>query len=462
MTTAEHLAARERLLFETPGSELAAACERLRTDLSAERDGADAERAPAIVDLLAELTIDLGSYLTRWHLRRPGDADVVESAVIDAEVRRNLELLRDWGAAGRAEDAEAEIASIAASNLRRLSELADEGRIASRWGHDAATGLTWAVRRGAVLVTTNPVMVNAVRKTDPATWDPVRDALRAAHPAATPEQRASLMTMDVVLDGCRELRPIWRATDGHYGNVSLQISPRANDDAHAMASEVEGLHARLATALGGEPNTRFKIPGTRAGLDAVGRLTGQGIGVTVTVSASVGQVLAFGEVIEQGSAPTSLLVLMMGRLDDPVRDELVAAGLPDAVEVSRWASVAVLRRAYALAFEQRGFTRSAILAASMRGPWTIDGSVVDGPAPVFITCFPDKAREYDSVPREVAAHQGEPLPSGVEAKLGLSETFRRAIDPDGLSAEGFDSFVPVVQTLAQFMREYDEFVDYNR
>lgn len=111
----------------------------------------------------------------------------------------------------------------------------------------------------------------------------------------------------------------------------------------------------------------FKIPGTRAGLDAVRRLTRGGIPVTVTVNASVDQQLAFGEAIE-GSAPLSFLVVMMGRLDNPVRDELVEAGLPDALEVSRWASVAVLRRAYPLLYEERGYGRSAILAASMRGP----------------------------------------------------------------------------------------------
>jgi transaldolase len=205
----------------------------------------------------------------------------------------------------------------------------------------------------------------------------------------------------------------------------------------------------------------FKIPATHAGLEAVGRLTAAGIGVNVTVNASVDQHLAFAEVIERGSAPLSFVVLMMGRLDDPVRDELVAAGLPDAQAVSRWAGVAVLRRSYPLLHEQRGYRRCAILAASMRGPWSIDGAIVSGPAEVFATCFPDKARDYDSVEREVASHVHETLPEGIEAKLMQSETFRQAYGPGTLAPEAFDSVVPVVQTLAQFMRNYDEFVAYN-
>jgi transaldolase len=462
VSTQEHLAYRRQLLFETPPAGFAAACADLRAALSAGLEQADAKGREATARLLAELSIDIGSYLPRWHLLPPSAHDGIDQAALDDEIARNLDVLRTWGAEAHVQDVTSEVTSIRVSNLQRLSRLADQGRLNSRWGHDAVTGLTWAIRRGAVLVTTNPVMVNTVRRDDPTTWDPVRDAIRAAHPETTPQQRASLMTMDVVLAGCRELRPIWEATGGAYGYVSLQISPRARDDAAGMAREVEDLHARLSTQLRGEPNTRFKIPGTHAGLEAVRRLTSQGIGVTVTVSASVSQVQAFAEVIEQGTAPLSFLVLMMGRLDDPVRDELAAAGRGDAVELSRWASVAVLRRSYQLLFERQGFTRSAIMAASMRGPWTIDGSIVDGPSTVFITCFPDKAREYDFVERELVARQREPLPSGVEESLSSSATFRQAYDPALLSAEGFDSFVPVVQTLEQFSREYDAFVEYNR
>lgn len=454
----ESRALREELLFRTAPDRLITVAAEVRARLATEHASAGPERRAELATLLAEVTIDLGSELARWHLQSPDRPDPAPDHTIQAVVESNLALLHAWGTADQARAAAAELASIAASNLRRLNRLADQGTVNARWGHDAAVGLTWALRRGAVLVTTNPVMVNTVRKEDPATWGPVRDALVAANPEATPEQRASLMTMTVVLDELRELRPIWTATGGRFGNVSLQINPRNNSDAGRMAEEVEDLWDRLHGELGGTPNAMFKIPGTRAGLDAVRRLTGKGIGVTVTVNASVDQQLAFGEVIEQGSAPLSFLVVMMGRLDDPVRDELAAAGLEDAVEVSRWASVAVLRRAYPLLYEERGYTRSAILAASMRGPWSIDGSIVDGPSTCYITCFPDKSREYDSMERPIAAHQREPLPAGMLDKLGASRTFQEAYGIGALPPEAFDSFVPVTQTLAQFNRNYDEFV----
>jgi len=458
----EYRELRERLLFDTAPDGFAGVSDATRQGLAEEFRQASPERRVEIMDMVAQVTIDLSSYLTQWYLLAPHDGTTLDVGIVQDAADRNRDLLARWGAEQKIQEVATEVASIQSSNLHKLSRLSDDGTINSRWGHDAATGLTWAIRRGAVLVTTNPVMVNTVRKEDPVTWDPVRDALKAEHPDATPEQRVSLMTMNVVLDECRELRPIWRATNGQYGNVSLQINPRANEDADRMVAEARDIHERLSVELGGIPNTRFKIPGTRAGLDAVRRLTSERIGVTVTVNASVDQQLAFAEVIEEGSAPLSFLVLMMGRLDDPVRDELAAEGLPDAIEVSRWASVAVLRRSYALLFEEHRYTRSAMLAASMRGPWSIDGAIVDGPSQMFITCFPDKAHDYDAAERIIASHVREPLPEGYLESLSRSETFRSAYGVGALPVDAFDSFVPVAQTLEQFSRNYDEFVDYNR
>ena len=461
----EHLELRAQLLFDTPRDGFREAMASFRERLADESMAASPERRARIAEIVADLAIDLGSYLVHWHLSPGGGVPRAGPALpreaIDEERVRLLALLEAWDRHDLEGAVEVEVASIAGSNLRRLSELADAGEVDSRWGHDAASGLTWAVRRGAVLVTTNPVMVNMVRKDDPTAWDPVRDALKTSHPKATPQQRASLMTMNVVLDECRELRPIWRVTDGRYGCVSLQIDPRAYDDAGRMVEEVQDLFGRLERELGGTPNTRFKIPGTMAGLEAVRRLTSQGIGVTVTVNASVDQQLAFAEVIEQGSAPLSLLVLMMGRLDDPVRGELEAAGVPNATEVSRWASVAVMRRAYPLLFAERGYRRSAILAASMRGPWSIDGAIVSGPSEVFITCFPDKAREYDEVRRPILSRIDEPVPAETISTLSHSLTFLQAYTVGALEVAAFDSFVPVVETLGQFSRNYDEFLAYN-
>jgi hypothetical protein len=176
----------------------------------------------------------------------------------------------------------------------------------------------------------------------------------------------------------------------------------------------------------------------------------------------VDQNLAFGEIIEQGSARISFLVVMSGRLDDLVRDELNDLGIPDASEMAKWASIAVVRRSYDILYRQRKYQKSAILTASLRGPWHVEGSITDGAAPIFITCFPDKAREYDSEERTIVSHIGEEIPGKIMRELTKSRIFQQAYEVGGLASNGFDNFLPVTATLAAFSQSYDEFLEYNR
>jgi hypothetical protein len=155
--TSEHRALRERLLFDTPVSGFGAAVASVAAELEAEGLSATMERRAQLTELAAELAVDLGSYLVRWHLRAPERDEQLDQAELDAGIDHLRELLRGWGSDDRLAEVDAEIASIEASNLRKLSDMADADGIDSRWGHDAASGLTWAIRRGAVLVTTNPI-----------------------------------------------------------------------------------------------------------------------------------------------------------------------------------------------------------------------------------------------------------------------------------------------------------------
>ena len=455
-------ALREKLLFKTPVAAFGQECDWVRNRYEEEFQAADAERKKEIIEIFSEISIDVQSYLVRWRLQDLEDPDRLPCEEIGKQTELNYALLSSWGQQGKVESLKSAVAALNKSSLLKLSRMADRGLINNRWGNDAATGLTDAMRRGAVLVTTNPIMVNAVRKEDPAFWDKVRDELKQAYPDASPERRASLMTKSVVLQNCRELRPIYQATKGKYGYVSLQINPRANRESTRMAEEVEGLYERLTQELKGTPNTVFKVPATKAGLDTVRRLTSKGIGCTITVNCSVDQNLAFGEAIEQGCARISFLVVMSGRLDDPIRDELNELGLPDAPEVAKWASVAVIRRSYEILYHRRKYRKSVILTASLRGPWNIEGSITDGEAPIFITCFPDQAREYDSREREIVSCINEKIPDELMTKLMKSRIFQQAYEVGGLASDGFDNFFPVVATLAAFSKSYDEFLEYNR
>jgi transaldolase len=447
---------RRRLLFPETSAHFRETCARVRDELeSGYRDGGEPERTRVRL-LLSEITIDLGSYLSRWRLLSSG---TINQAAIDAEVEANCGALARIAPQEEAR-VRTEIAGIRASNFVSLSRLSDTGRVRTRWGNDSAVGLTHALRRGAMLVTTNPVMINEVRKKDPRTWEEVRKKTWAAHPGAEPSQVASFMTMEVVLRNCREMRPIYEASGSRYGYVCLQINPKNCTNSREMADEVEMLYAELSRELKGRPNTSFKVPGTKAGLETAERLTGRGISVTITASASVSQILRFGVVIERGVAPISHLVMMTGRFDDPVREELTRNGVQGAEEASRWASVAIVRRSYDILHAQRHYGKSILLVASIRGPWAIDGCITDGPSDVVITVFPDKAKLYDSEPRELKARMAEPVPPTALETLARSEIFRRGFGTDTLNPEEFETFAPVSATLDQFIANYEEFLEF--
>jgi len=430
------------------------------------RSGDGTLRAEA-ADLLAENTVDMQSCLADYHLksqRRHPDTHLTEEA-LRAEVEESCALLEELGETERLAAAKAKAAAIGSSSLLKLARGADAGLHNTRWGNDYASGLRDAMQKGAILVTTNPVLVGIAARENPAYWAPVRDRIRAENPAAGPEEIAALMTIKVVVQNALLLRPIWEMHDRKLGLVSLQLSPKGAFDAGSMIEGATRIWDGLSQEIGGTPNTVFKVPGTKAGIDVAAELTSRGIGVNITVNYSLPQQVAFAGAIEKHStAPLSFRTQMDGRIDDPIGEELEALGVSDWAEVKTWATTAIRQRDYKLLClppQQGGlgFERSFCLGASGRGPWNILRSVCDGPATLFLTVFPNRQVEFDSDRREIDPGAiWKPVPQDILEKLLKSKLFRQSYEPDGMTADEFDTYLPVQRTLKEFSDAYDKFV----
>jgi transaldolase/glucose-6-phosphate isomerase len=74
------------------------------------------------------------------------------------------------------------------------------------------------------------------------------------------------------------LRPVWEATGGADGYVSLEVAPRL---AHDTAGTLE--QARQYWELIGRPNAMIKIPGTEEGIPAIEQATYEGLNINVTL-----------------------------------------------------------------------------------------------------------------------------------------------------------------------------------
>jgi len=90
------------------------------------------------------------------------------------------------------------------------------------------------------------------------------------------------LAIEDIRDAADALRPVHERTDGVDGMVSLEVSPDLAHDTGATLREARELHARL-----GRPNVMIKVPGTKAGLPAIERLTAEGVNINVTLLFSV-------------------------------------------------------------------------------------------------------------------------------------------------------------------------------
>jgi transaldolase len=455
-------------MFHTPPQSLSDELEAWRAELQAQYAGAASdELRESAVELMAESAIDLQSVMTEWHLKdqvRHGEAALTDEQLAE-EAEKNVAVLRSWGRNDMADKVAREAESIAASNLAKITRMALARQINTFWGNDYAAHLRDAMRKGAAMVTTNPVLVNVARQEEPEYWTAVRDRLQAAHPDFSPVELGYALTIEVVLSNARLLRPVWELTGGEMGYVSLQLSPKEAKNADAMIEGARWVWERLENGLGGTPNCVFKVPGTKAGITVAETLTSEAMGVNVTVNFSLPQQIAFAGAIENNSiAPVSYRTQMDGRIDDPVGDELQAAGVSDWEDVKTWCTTAIRQRDYrmlCLPPEQGGLgmVRSIPLPASGRGPWNISRSITSGPMPIFLTVFPNKADEFDSEPREIDPNgMWAELPDGYLEKLYKSKLFRQGYEPDGMTVDEFDDYLPVVATLTQFAEGYDEFI----
>lgn len=74
------------------------------------------------------------------------------------------------------------------------------------------------------------------------------------------------------------LRPVYEATHGGDGYVSLEVSPYLAMDTEATVAEARRLWQAVQ-----RDNVMIKVPATREGLSAIRRLIGEGLNVNITL-----------------------------------------------------------------------------------------------------------------------------------------------------------------------------------
>lgn len=316
------------------------------------------------------------------------------------------------------------------------------------WWHDSAdpAELSTGLERGAVGVTTNPFLTNLTLETNRAFW---ADRIRGiADGEPNPEKRAEALMSVVVKNAAAMLRPEYDRTGGASGYVCGQVNPSRAGDREAMLPMARRFHAWA-------PNIAVKLPATAAGLDVMEECIAEGITCTATVSFTVPQAVEIGERHLRGIARAQAngvqpgrcyAVIMIGRLDDYLRE--VAADYQSGLSESdiRQAGIAATKRAYAI-YRERGY-QATLLVAALRGPHHM--TEIAG-AELIMSIAP-KAQEWfltDSLAKEERIDR--PVPAEVLGRLQKLPEFVRAYEPDGMSPKEFVAFGATQRTLSQFV-----------
>jgi transaldolase len=260
-------------------------------------------------------------------------------------------------------------ATAAAGALERLS---DEG--VSIWLDDLSRkritsgNLAELVEHQHVVgVTTNPSIFQAAIGSGEGYEEQLADlAVRGV----TVEEAVRMMTTQDVRAAADVLRPVYEATDGRDGRVSIEVDPRLAHRTDATVAE-----AKQLAWLVDRPNVMIKIPATEAGLPAITEVIGLGISVNVTLIFSLERYRAVMDAYLAGlekaraagidlSGIHSVASFFVSRVDSEIDKRLAKAGTDEALALKGRAALANARLAYEAYEEVFGGERWAALDAA--------------------------------------------------------------------------------------------------
>lgn len=198
-------------------------------------------------------------------------------------------------------------------------------------------------------VTTNPtIFQKAISQGDG--YDQQLSDLAARK--VTVEEAIRMITTADVRDAADILRPVFEATNGQDGRVSIEVDPRLAHNTKATVAE-----AKQLAWLVDRPNTLIKIPATQAGLPAIAETIGLGISVNVTLIFSLDRyrkvmdayLTGLEKAKERGldlSKIHSVASFFVSRVDTEIDKRLDGIGTDEAKALRGKAAVANARLAY--------------------------------------------------------------------------------------------------------------------
>jgi len=169
------------------------------------------------------------------------------------------------------------------------------------------------------------------------------DIRRFAAEGVDTERMYETMAIADIQQAADLLRPVFDASAGADGFVSLEANPGLAHDTQGTLAEIGRLHAQVD-----RPNVMFKIPATREGFPAIHTLLREGLPINITLMFSLEQYDAVseayisalekrysaGEVIDRMASVASFFVSRMDVKVDPTLKQLGETDLLGKVAIA--------------------------------------------------------------------------------------------------------------------------------
>lgn len=209
--------------------------------------------------------------------------------------------------------------------------------------------------RDVVGVTTNPTIFAGALANGESYAEQVAELASAG---TSVDDAIITLTTDDVREACDVFRPVYDATGGVDGRVSIEVSPDLANDTEATVAQAKLLWEKVD-----RPNALIKIPATRAGLPAITETIAAGISVNVTLIFSLERYDAVIDAYLAGleraqaagidlSSIHSVASFFVSRVDTEVDKRLKEIGTEAAAALVSKSGVANARLAFEL-YEKR-------------------------------------------------------------------------------------------------------------
>lgn len=309
-------------------------------------------------------------------------------------------------------------------------------------------------------VTTNPtIFANAISAGD--AYDAQVSELAAQ--GTDVDATVFALTTDDVRDACDILKPVYDATNGVDGRVSIEVDPRLEADTDATVEMARQLWSTVD-----RPNLFIKIPATVEGLPAISKVLADGTSVNVTLIFSLdryrGVMNAFLTGLEQAreagkdlSTIHSVASFFVSRVDSEIDAQLEAIGTDEALALRGKAGVANARLAYQAYEEVFSTPRWQNLkddgAHAQRPLWASTGvKNPDYPDTMYVTelVAPNTVNTMPHKTMEAVADHGEVTPNAVQGTYAEAQALMDDLERVGVSypqvvdtleTEGLEKFV---------------------